>query len=67
MYPIQEVLSAIGRGYSTSSEIAPIIGIKRNIISAHLTSLFQLDLIRRTGVRRQEKGSGPSEQVYGIK
>jgi len=53
MYPIQEVLSAIGRGYSVSKEIAEVTGIKKNIVSTYLTHLYQLNLIKKTGIRRK--------------
>lgn len=66
MYPIQEVLAAIKRGYSVSNEIAEVTGIERNIVSSHLTSLYQLGLIEKTGIRKQENGRGPSQQVYMI-
>lgn len=67
MYPIKEVLAAIERGYSTSTEIANTTGIKRNIVSAHLTSLWHLELIQKTGIRKRANGPGPVSQVYGIK
>lgn len=66
IYPIQEVLAVIGRGYSVSKEIAEVTGIKKSVVSTYLIHLYQLDLIKKTGIRKRENGRGPSEQVYMI-
>lgn len=66
MYPIKEVLSAVKRGYSTSADIAHVTDINKKTVSAYLTSLWQLDLIVKTGIRKPTK-RGPVYQVYGVK